>query len=115
VPAYGFASTRRSLARPTESFQFLFCEGMMKQLDIYSETLIRHQHEAAQRHVRRQQFVNAALAHPDRVRRLRFYQPALTVVGRRLVIWGMRLQRLYPEPVAPSASPSEVALAAHNK
>ena len=85
----------------------------MKQLDMYSETIIRHRHEATERHVQRQQFVRAALAHPSRVQRMRLLQPALMLVGRRLVIWGMRLQRLYPEPV--TTSQAEVALAGQPK
>jgi hypothetical protein len=101
-------------AIPPEKFSLSFCEGIMKQLDIYSGTIIRHQQEATARHLRRQHRISAALAHPERVRRERILQPALMLVGRRLVIWGMRLQRLTPEPVAPAPS-SEVALAAHNK
>jgi hypothetical protein len=85
----------------------------MKHLDYYSETVIRHRHEATQRHVERQNVVRAVLAHPYRARRLRFYEPALMLVGRRLVIWGMRLQHLYPEQIP--ASQAEVALAAQPK
>jgi hypothetical protein len=83
----------------------------MKQFDFVTEMNIRHQHEATARHVQHQQFVRAALANPVHVRRSRFYQPALMIVGRRLVVWGTRLQSLYPEP----AAAAEVTLATQNK
>ena len=82
----------------------------MRQFDLYMETIIRHQREATARHVQRQSVIRA-LAHPVRLRRMRFYQPALVIVGKRLVIWGMRLQRLYPETI-PAA---EVTLVTQNK
>ena len=61
----------------------------MQQLDFLTETTIRHQQAATQRHLERQHLIHEALAE----RRVRFYQPALVSIGRQMVIWGMQLQR----------------------
>ncbi len=79
----------------------------MHQLDMYAETLVRHQRAAAQADLDRRQLARAALGS----RHWRFYQPAIISLGRRMVVWGVKLQRRYDD----LRLPAELVLAPQNK
>ncbi len=79
----------------------------MKQLDLMTETSIRHQQAAAQAKLERGLLIREALAD----RRARFYQPALVSIGRQMVVWGMQLQHRYDDLYAAP----EITLAAQPK
>ncbi len=66
----------------------------MNQLDLYAETLIRHQHAAIDARIERRQLLREAFAE----RRVSFYRPLLISLGRQLVAWGTRLQEPADQP-----------------
>ena len=84
----------------------------MQQFDMYTATIIRHQQAALQTRLIRQRLVREALAN----RQVRFYQPALVSLGKRMVIWGTQLQRRYTDlSLAPEASEIKLELIAQHK
>jgi hypothetical protein len=68
----------------------------MNQLDMYAETLIRHQQAATAARIERRQLLHEAFA--GRRGRVAFYRPLLVSVGRQMVAWGMRLQSHDDQP-----------------
>ena len=61
----------------------------MHQIDMFAEIVIEQQHAAREARMERRRLVRVALGQQQ----ARFYQPALVSLGKRLVVWGIQLQR----------------------
>ena len=91
----------------------------MQHFDRYNETIIRHRNAEIQAKLEHRRLVNEAhLAREARAHRrghvtIRrpLYRPLLASVGRRMVVWGTRLQRRYDD----LNSARDVTLAIQNK
>ncbi len=80
----------------------------MQTLDRYTEILLHQQQAARDAHLEQRRRLHLALEN----RRVRFYQPALISLGRRMVIWGTQLQRTNRED---RLHAREVVFAPYNK